>query len=162
MASPTGGVKPIPIEGRLARERERLMGMTEAERQWRMKWLKDQELAPNEPRVVPEIRKELMNPIRRLYRLPLDTAFRALEPVMGERRAQIARYATGKVLITLFGAYALTYYFKYNANDWTRRGGWRVLTSSKSVLPGDSRFPKEPDRVLPSDYASRGFKNSPI
>lgn len=82
MASDTGGVKPFTIQGRMARERERLAGMTDEERSWRKQWLKDQELSHNEPRVVPEYIKERLNPIRRIYRMPLDVAFKALAPVL--------------------------------------------------------------------------------
>lgn len=82
MASPTGGVKPFSLEGRLYRERERLSGMTAEERAWRAKWVKDQVLSPNEPRVVPELYKELYNPIRRVYRKPLDAVQKLLEPIM--------------------------------------------------------------------------------
>lgn len=80
--SETGGVKPIPIEGRLARERERLTGMTEFERKWRAQFLKDQHLSHNEPRHVPEIYYELRNPIRRAMAKPLDVLFQALTPIL--------------------------------------------------------------------------------
>ncbi len=71
----TGGVKPFPIEGRFARIRERLAGgYTDADRAYRAQWLKDQVLH-HEP-VIPEwYYKERYNPIRRLYRWPLDTLF---------------------------------------------------------------------------------------
>ncbi|XP_067000300.1 uncharacterized protein ND-B17 [Anabrus simplex] len=162
MASDTSGVKPMAIEGRMARERERLLGMTDAERAWRKQWLKDLELAPNEPKHVPEYYKERLNPIRRAYRFPLDVTFKALEPVLGERRAFVARYLTGKFLMIAAGIYGMTYYFKYSANDWTRKGGWRVLVSRKATVPGDEGYPKLSDRSSPADYASRGFKTSPI
>ncbi|KAJ4450492.1 hypothetical protein ANN_01919 [Periplaneta americana] len=116
MASDTGGVKPFSIQGRLARERERVMGMTNEERAWRRQWVKDQELSPNEPRHVPEYFKERYNPIRRAYRMPLDMAFKPLMPVLGERRTNIIRWFTGKFLMIGFAIYAGAYYFKYNAN----------------------------------------------
>ena len=81
-ASDTGGVKPFSIQGRLARERERLVGMTDEERAWRRLWIKDQELSPNEPRILPNIEKELYNPIRRAYMKPLDLAFQPLKPIL--------------------------------------------------------------------------------
>lgn len=34
-SSDTGGVTPMPIGGRMVRERERLLGMTTEERNWR-------------------------------------------------------------------------------------------------------------------------------
>lgn len=82
MASDTCGVKPMSIQGRLVRERERLLGMTDEERAWRKQWLKDQHLSPNEPRFVPEAYYELNNPIRRLYRAPLDYLFKFTEPLL--------------------------------------------------------------------------------
>ncbi|XP_069675457.1 uncharacterized protein ND-B17 [Periplaneta americana] len=162
MASDTGGVKPFSIQGRLARERERVMGMTNEERAWRRQWVKDQELSPNEPRHVPEYFKERYNPIRRAYRMPLDMAFKPLMPVLGERRTNIIRWFTGKFLMIGFAIYAGAYYFKYNANDWTRKGGWRVISSRKPILPGDPGYPRLSDRTKPSDYAARGFNESPI
>jgi NADH dehydrogenase (ubiquinone) 1 beta subcomplex subunit 6 len=82
MASDTGGTKPFSIQGRLARERERLLGMSDRERAWRRQWIKDQELSPSEPRHVPEYYKERYNPIRRAYKMPLDIAFKPLIPVL--------------------------------------------------------------------------------
>ncbi|CAH1392752.1 unnamed protein product [Nezara viridula] len=162
MASPTGGVKPMSLEGRLYRERERLSGMTSEERAWRAKFLKDQILSPNEPRHVPEMYTELYNPIRRAYRKPLDAFGKLLEPVMGVTAAQYTRYFAGKFLMTVAVLYAGTYYLKYNANDWTRKGGWRVVANRPAVFPGNPGFPAAPERTHPSDYASRGFKNAPI
>lgn len=81
-SSLTGGTRPINIEGRLARERERLLGMTDEERNWRKQWLRDQHLSPNEPKFVPEAYYELNNPIRRFYRAPLDMLFKAFEPTL--------------------------------------------------------------------------------
>lgn len=76
----TGGVKPIPIQGRLGIELERLKGMTDEERKIRAQWVRDQQLAPNEPVYVPEIEKELTNPIRRACRYPLDKLFDPIRP----------------------------------------------------------------------------------
>ncbi|KAI8119448.1 hypothetical protein FF38_06869 [Lucilia cuprina] len=161
MASPTGGVKPMTIAGRMVRERERLVGMSDEERAWRKQWLKDLELH-HEPKKVAALEKELTNPIKRFYRAPLDGLHKALTPVIGHQRAWAIRFWTGKV--ALFGTfvYAATYYFKYNQNDWTRKGGWRVITSRKACNPGDEGFPKLSERSQPGDYAARGFKQSPI
>jgi hypothetical protein len=80
--SPTGGVQPFPIGGRLVRERERLAGMTAEERAFRKQYLKDQELSKNEPRFVPEYWKERTNPIRRFYQFPLNTVENIIKPVI--------------------------------------------------------------------------------
>lgn len=76
----TGGVKPMPIEGSMKYERERLRGMTDKDRAWRKQWLEDQVLAENEPRFVPELYKELNNPIRRFYKKPLNDFCNKLIP----------------------------------------------------------------------------------
>lgn len=79
-SSATGGVKPMAIAGRMVRERERLIGMSNEERLWRAQWLKDQHLAANEPVYVPEYWRARINPIRRLYKAPLDAVYNALKP----------------------------------------------------------------------------------
>ncbi|CRL00455.1 CLUMA_CG013718, isoform A [Clunio marinus] len=160
--SPTGGVKAFPIGGRLVRERERLRGMTDQERAWRKQYLKDQILSESEPRYVPEYWKEITNPIRRFYQWPLVTVENNIRPMIGEHAAKHVRFWTGKFVMFTFGIYAGYYYFKYHQNDWTRKRGWRVISSRTACLPGDEGYPKLSDRSKPSDYAARGFKDSPI
>ena len=80
--SPTGGVRPMAIEGRMARIRERCIGMTNEERAWRAKWVKDQILEFDEPKIPEHYYKERYNPIRRFYRAPMDAFERALVPAM--------------------------------------------------------------------------------
>lgn len=162
MASDTGGVKPFSIAGRLVRERERLLGMTDEERAWRKQWLKDQELTAREPVVPKDFYKERFNPIRRFYMAPLNKFENALTGSVGAQRAFTIRYFTGKALMAVTALYCTFYYFKYNSNDWTRKGGWRVIKSRTAVNPGDEGYPKVSDRTQGSDYASRGFKTSPI
>lgn len=70
-SSETGGVMPMSIESRFANERERLgPDFNHKWRKWRAQYLKDQELHPQEPFKVPELYKELNNPIRRFYKAP--------------------------------------------------------------------------------------------
>lgn len=80
--SDSGGVRPMMIEGRCRLQYERLLGMTDEERAWRKQWLKDQILAPDEPKEVPEIYKELYNPIRRFYLWPGNKLEKRLAPFM--------------------------------------------------------------------------------
>ena len=73
--SSTGGVIGTSIKGRFQFERERLgPDFTENERQWRIKWYRDQHLHPNEPVKAAQeaMQRELLNPLRRLYRIPFD------------------------------------------------------------------------------------------
>lgn len=160
--SQTAGVKPMSIAGRFNSERERLLGMTDEERAFRKQWLKDQELAPNEPRPVPEMYRATYNPIRRAYRWPLDQLAKVLLPVLGQDRTVKARYIAGKVGLGIAGAYIITYYFKYNANDWTRTGGWKVLRSRQRIVEGDPGYPSVSDRSKPADYATRGFEKNTL
>lgn len=153
----TGGVKPISIAGRLTSERERLVGMSDAERAFRKQWLQDQLLSANEPRKVPEIYKTLYNPIRRFYRWPLDKLQVLMEPVLGYQTSYLIRYFAGKSALAIAGLYWFTYYAKYNSNDWTSKSGWKVKQSRKAVDLGDVNFPQVSDKTKPSDYASRGF-----
>lgn len=74
--------KPFPIAGRYTSERERLAGMTDAERAWRAQWLKDQVLSHREPVHVPELEQELVNPIRRFYRAPLNMVESMMKPIV--------------------------------------------------------------------------------
>jgi len=78
----TEATRPMSIERRMARERERLIGMTDEERAWRKKWLDAQKLAPEEP-IVPEgYYKEMYNPIRRFYMAPMNKFQNMLTPLM--------------------------------------------------------------------------------
>ncbi|XP_013197078.1 NADH dehydrogenase [ubiquinone] 1 beta subcomplex subunit 6 [Amyelois transitella] len=158
----TAGVKPMTIAGRVAIERERCLGMTDAERAWRKQWLKDQILAPHEPVHVEEYWRERINPIRRFYRKPLDTLFNMLMPALGQERAINYRYLTGKFCMLAVGVFATHYYFKYNGNDWTKQGGWRVMKTKPTVLPGQPGFPFKSERKEHADYADRGFKKSAL
>lgn len=161
-ASDTGGVKPMDLGGRLVRERERLLGMTDEERAYRAQYLKDQILSANEPREVPQLYKEQYNVIRRIYRFPLDKFGEAITPLVGKSTAIKLRYVTGKIFLGAFAAFYIAYYFKYHGNDWTKRGGWRVLQSRKAIVPGDEEFPKLSERTKGADYASQGFKENKL
>lgn len=46
--------------------------------------------------------------------------------------------------------------------DWTKKGGWRVISSRETVTPGHPRWNISQERTKMSDYNDRGFKNAPI
>lgn len=148
----------MSIIGRIGSERERLLGMTDAERAWRRQWLKDQELSANEPRTLPEMYKATHNPIRRFYRWPLDQFGKFLTPIVGANHAEFIRYATGKVVLGTFLVYATYYFFKYHKRDWTRKSGWKLVESRGVILPGDPGYPYTPTKTKGADYIQRGFQ----
>lgn len=81
IANNLGGVESINLAGRFHNERHRLgPDFTEADRQWRIKFLSDQNLHPSEPFEVPNYKNSRLNPIRRFYRFPLDIVERAMRP----------------------------------------------------------------------------------
>jgi len=79
-ATETGGVLPIDLEGRHRFVRQRLTNMNDEERAFRRKFLHDQHLGPDEPIIVPEMYKELYNPIRRVFRAPMNVFQQFLAP----------------------------------------------------------------------------------
>jgi len=148
------------VGGRVANERERLTGMTAEERAWRMKYLDDQILR-TEPRYVKASEKELLNPLRRFYRAPLDFVFKkVVGPMTGEAAASVLRFYTGRGLMGIWGGFFIFYYFKYNTNTWQHEGSWRVIKSKPAVFPGEPGYPVTNPAKEPHQYYDRGFKDS--
>ncbi|CAL8093231.1 unnamed protein product [Orchesella dallaii] len=161
MIEGTSGVKPMNVAGRVVRERERLNGMTAEDRAWRKKWLADQVLTPNEPKFVKATQKELLNPIRRFYRYPLDFVFyKVLQPVTGFPIADVGRFYVGRCLMGVWGILGAVYYFKYNTNTWEGKGRWRVIKQKEAVYPGEPGYPAVSPERAPHQYHDREFKDS--
>jgi len=155
-------MKAFSIQGRLYQERVRSM-MSNEERKWRQQWVRDQVLDKCEPRPTTyEYYKERHNIIKRAVWWPMDTLFKPVKMILGQERGHNIRYAIGHMTHYIVLAYMITYYFKYNTNDWTRKGGWRVRTPKPTLVPGDPGYPFVSDKKEPADYDYRGFKNSPI
>ncbi|KAK2581001.1 hypothetical protein KPH14_006054 [Odynerus spinipes] len=154
--------KAIMLGRRMARQRERLIGMTDEERAWRAKFLKDQILDPDEPKIPPNYYKERYNPIRRFYRAPMDKVERMLCPVVGSVAADAIRRITAKTVMGITLTYFAWYYFKYNKHEWIRFGGWRVSGSRMKEYPGDPGFPTIDTREKGNQFAVYNFDKSPI
>ncbi|XP_071861209.1 NADH dehydrogenase (ubiquinone) B17 subunit [Bombus fervidus] len=158
-SSRSGGVKPMSIGGRLVNERERLIGMTEEERAWRIRYLKSQILAPEEPLNIKEYNRQLYNPLRRFYRAPLNAFQGLLTPLLGDKGAMVVRYVTAKCLMGIVMIYGTWYYFKYNTSNWTRQSGWAIRPTRETRMPGTKDYK---GLEKPKSFATYGFENSPI
>ncbi|KAI4497063.1 hypothetical protein M0802_007809 [Mischocyttarus mexicanus] len=152
----------ISLGRRMARQRERLIGMTDEERAWRAQYLKDQILDPSEPVIPPNYYKERYNPIRRFYRAPMDKFENMLVPLVGPSIADGLRHITAKSIMGIIGVYATWYYFKYNRHDWTKSGGWRVSFSRTVQFPSDPDFPNVHIKCKGNEFSQYGFDKSPI
>ncbi|XP_055334680.1 uncharacterized protein LOC129585822 [Paramacrobiotus metropolitanus] len=151
------GDRPMPIAGRVSDERERLTSMTMEEREWRAKWCKDQELAPDEPKYLPEMDRIMNNPIQRFYKTPLNWLFYTkLEPVIGPHAALFFRHVIPKGLLAWVIGCCIFYNLKYRQSSWERDSGWMFRWGKPTLLPGDPGYPNR-DPVNYSDYYSKGF-----
>ncbi|XP_076177848.1 NADH dehydrogenase (ubiquinone) B17 subunit [Ptiloglossa arizonensis] len=157
-ASPTGGVRSINIAGRVASERERLIGMTDEERAWRARYLKSQILAPEEPIILKDSYKKTFNPIRRFYRAPLNVVENSLSQILGATPAFVIRNIIGKSIMGITAIYMAYYYSQYNTLTWMRKSGWKIILTNPATYPGS----KSSNIKKPSEYTTRGFEKSPI
>ncbi|KAK2155012.1 hypothetical protein LSH36_251g03114 [Paralvinella palmiformis] len=151
---------PFSIEP-LSHERDRLSGsgMTPEQRAARLQWVKDQELAPNEPRNIPELFPK--NPIRRAMAAPWDMIFNALKPIIGNKAAFTGRIVVPRIALYGFFFYAAYYHIKYNRNSWTGRQGWHLWGKKEMVLPGDPRWPNGLEKEH-DDFFNKGFKERKV
>uniref|UniRef100_A0A1I7Y805 NADH dehydrogenase [ubiquinone] 1 beta subcomplex subunit 6 n=1 Tax=Steinernema glaseri TaxID=37863 RepID=A0A1I7Y805_9BILA len=114
---------PMSLELHMADERVRTAGLSPAEREWRVKWLKDQHLHPDEPIHVDAVHRQL-NPIRVLYRWPWDKLYKHfLRPTFGTYYGTAIRVTVPKVIMALMAFEICYYYWKYEGKDWTRLRG---------------------------------------
>ncbi|XP_031843972.1 NADH dehydrogenase (ubiquinone) B17 subunit [Nomia melanderi] len=162
MSTPTGGVKPINIAGRVASERERLIGMTNEERAWRAKYLKSQILAPEEPLNTAEYYKASFNPLRRLYKAPMNLLERTiLIPVMGTVGGSVCRRVISLSIQGIIVIYCGWYHYRYNMSTWERHGGWHMTSTEPALIPTDKNYPNYKIKK-PNEYATLGFENSKL
>jgi len=131
---------PFSIEP-LAHERQRLAdgGMTPEQRALRVQWVKDQVLAADEPRWIPELYPK--NPFRRFVSAPWDKLFNKLYPILGETRTVYARHITPRILGVLVAGWFAWYHLKYYPASWEHTTSWYMLKSRAPLLPGDPGWP---------------------
>uniref|UniRef100_A0A0N5BNU6 NADH dehydrogenase [ubiquinone] 1 beta subcomplex subunit 6 n=1 Tax=Strongyloides papillosus TaxID=174720 RepID=A0A0N5BNU6_STREA len=138
---------PMSLELHMADERVRSSGLTPAEREWRKKWVLDQNLHPDEPIHVEAVHRQL-NPVRVLYRLPLDTLYkRYLVPTMGVYKATVVRSFLPKVLMIFVGLEVAYYYWKYETKDWSRLRGFET-SPLKPISPKRAEIDAEHPGLL--------------
>lgn len=100
-------------------ERQRVRhGYTQVERELRKQYVMDQRLHPDEPIRIDAIYRQL-NPIRKIYRMPMDWAYTKMLPRLGIQWAHYFRVWPPKVVLAWLGGCALWYHVKYNRGDWT-------------------------------------------
>lgn len=133
---------PMNLEIHLQETRERTAGMTPRERAWRKKWIHDQHLEPDEPL---DINVRPLNPIRKLYRFPLDwLESRVLRKTFGWWYARKIRYFTGRTLTWYSILLVVFYYVKYNRKTWEHMRGIGFSTTFNSDISNyEQRLDKE-------------------
>ena len=100
-------------------------------------------------------------------------------------KASCIRHLIAKTSLGFLGVCVLWYHLKYNRSvsfdnnnssrslrdtldnfnnffqDWTKKSSWKIRRTRRTMLPGDPNFPNYEKRNA-DDYATFGFKNSPI
>lgn len=150
--------KPFTINP-FPNERQRLpFKMTEEDRLRRKNYLHSQELTDREPMNVPELERMIYNPIRRLYRAPMDRLFNLLGPVIGEHRVRANRVVLPKIFMVYLSGCFLWYQFKYNKPSWEQQGGFKMVKTQGILLPEDQK----PEQMKNYDYADKGFQSRSV
>jgi len=109
----------------------------------------------------PQFRKDRLNVLRRIWQAPGEALERALRKSMNPNNAFHIRWFTTKTVWSCLALWYGSYYMLYARSDWTRQGGWKILSESKPMVsPMNPHFPK-PDPAFekskPSEYADQGF-----
>lgn len=132
---PPFSIEPMPYE------RQRLAdgGMTAEQRALRVQWVKDQVLAADEPRWIPELYPK--NTFRRWISAPWDALFNKLYPLLGENVTIQARHLVPRVLGGLAVTWFVWYHLKYYPASWEHNTSWYVVKSRPQLLPGDEGWP---------------------
>jgi len=151
------------LELHLKEPRQRVF-MTEAERDWRRKWVTDQNLHPDEPFYIEEV-QFYINPIRKIYRMPLDLlAQKFIYPNFGSYHGTKIRKYVPMCVFGLFGLMAGWYYVKYNRKEWNRSSRPQIMASEpwlgrrdeiEAKYPG--LFDKAYHKYDPKEFYENGY-----
>ncbi|VDO60237.1 unnamed protein product [Heligmosomoides polygyrus] len=151
---------PMSLELHMADERVRAAGLSPAEREWRMKWVKDQHLHPDEPIVVDAVHRQL-NPLRVLYRYPWDKLYlHFLKPTFGVYYGTAIRVTVPKLIMAFVALEAIYYYWKYEVRDWQHLRGIetqplkQVIVAEKEI---NEKYPGLIDKAIVDPAKHRYF-----
>uniref|UniRef100_A0A8W8IHC6 NADH dehydrogenase [ubiquinone] 1 beta subcomplex subunit 6 n=1 Tax=Magallana gigas TaxID=29159 RepID=A0A8W8IHC6_MAGGI len=99
--------------------------MSDEDRARRAKWMKDQDLAKDEPRTHKSLMDKIKpkNAIRRLVKAPGNMLEGALTNVMSPFYASNLRVLTTRLIRLYVLGVAVTYWLKYHSKSWEKRKG---------------------------------------
>uniref|UniRef100_A0A183BVU2 NADH dehydrogenase [ubiquinone] 1 beta subcomplex subunit 6 n=1 Tax=Globodera pallida TaxID=36090 RepID=A0A183BVU2_GLOPA len=118
---------PMSLQLHMADERVRTAGLSPAEREWREKWIHDQNMHPDEPVHVDAVHRQL-NPIRVLYRWPWDKLYKHfLRPTFGTFYATIIRLIVPKYCWMFLTVETIYYIWKYESKSWQKTSGIETI-----------------------------------
>jgi len=160
---------PVNLELHLGDPRNRLAGMTDAERAWRKKFVLDQHLKDDEPVYVPEMFGNL-NPVRRIYRIPWDIIERRfLVPKLGLVYGHYTRMLVPKLMMGGFAFMWFYYHLKYHQPNWMNPRRFEVMMFDQPLVKEAEIREKEPGLIekgmgarnyqIKQDYMDRDFKS---
>merc|ERR1712226_519816 len=138
-------------------ERQRLATpMTAEDRFLRKQWLKDQVLAPDEPRFIAASSPK--NVFRRFFAVPGAWFQNTVTKLTGSPMAGFMVKDTGKKLGLMYLGLMFIYIYAQNKeNTWEGANGIYVRGKRIPRLPGEdtSNFPKDPDRFFMQGFDKR-------
>merc|ERR1712062_892522 len=129
--------------------------MTAEDRMLRKQWVQDQQLAPGEPKYIPELYPT--NIFRRIYRLPYDALRNSMVPKIGVGPSYAFRWVFPKFVGLFLFSFVAVYHLRYHRLDWTSQRGWRITGGRGRTLPGDALYPEGEHKEY-DDFNAKGFK----
>lgn len=149
---PPFSIEPVPY---VVQRTSRLM--TDEERFLRKQWLKDQILAADEPRFVPEAHPN--NRIRTFYKRPWNAIEGYLaKNVMNRFSASLFRKCSSLFLGLYAGTLFVYYQTRYTHNTWEKHCGVRIYGERRVREGDDTVFPEEPDFGM-GRFKEREYQN---
>merc|ERR1712047_145601 len=133
LKTPQWGARKSYLESYFSKRNARLDPNAEygdADRAWRNKYQKSQHFSVNDHSLDlernPDYRKARYNPIRRLYRAPMNfVEFNILSKLTKDwKKARGYRHAIVTTASFLGLIWTISYYSLYKGNNWTDKYGW--------------------------------------